>query len=1015
MKSFTKILFSMKLTAFLLLALAFASGTATFLENDFGTISAKAAIYNAVWFEVTIAILLINLIGNMFRFKMYKRSKWGMFIFHLSLIVIILGAAMTRYLGSEGIMHIREASTSNTITSAKTYITITSKQKIQEHQVLFSALTGHDFSTTMEGVSIKSSAFYQNAAEQMVEDKMGKPFVQLMIANGAQPQSIDLSYGEALNLGNATLSFSDTNQALMGDYIHIKKSDDHFVYTSSFKSTKMGMADGVSHNISQKEEALFEKKNLYSFQNIKLVPKVLQQGVKREIVNMQKKTGISALTLTLSSGELTKELTLWGASGVIGQSQSVEIAGKRFQIAYGAKKITLPFSIKLNAFVLDRYPGSNSPSSYSSHVSVMDDETSKPEPFHIYMNHILVHKSYRFYQSSYDQDELGTVLQVTKDPGMEMSYFGYFLMTLGLIWMMFAKSGRFKKLATSVNKSTAALLITTTLLLLSTTPMHAVNIDQNHANAFGQLLTQDIGGRVKPVNTLAVEFLNKVHRSGSFSTLNANQVVLGMLSTPEAWQGVPFIKSGHEKIATLLGKEGQKYLAFNDFFKSGDMSHYILKPYVEEVSRTKPSERSKFDKELLKVDERANICFMLFRGELFKIFPKPHSEETKWYAPIEALQLFPAHDKEEIQKLTMGYLSTVSQAIVNGGWDEADTLLKEIKAYQYKHGSTIIPHENVIDAELLFNEINIFIRLAPYYAITGFLLLFLLIGKIFKPTLNTQLPTRILIVLLVIGFLAHTLGLGLRWYISGHAPWSNGYESLIYIAWATMLAGLLFSRRSLMTLSATGIISALTLGVAHLSWMDPQITNLVPVLKSYWLTIHVSIISGSYGFLALAALLGFISLTLFILRNPKRPQIDHAIEELTKVAEMSIIVGLAMLTIGNMLGSVWANESWGRYWSWDAKETWTLVSILIYATIIHLRLIPKMPSTYLFALLSTISFATIIMTYFGVNFYLSGLHSYAAGDPVPIPDFVYYTIVIVTVIALLAMRKRDRVIPLQKM
>ena len=197
--------------------------------------------------------------------------------------------------------------------------------------------------------------------------------------------------------------------------------------------------------------------------------------------------------------------------------------------------------------------------------------------------------------------------------------------------------------------------------------------------------------------------------------------------------------------------------------------------------------------------------------------------------------------------------------------------------------------------------------------------------------------------------------------------------------------------------------------------MDPQITNLVPVLKSYWLTIHVSINSGSYGFLALAALLGFISLTLFILRNPKRPQIDHAIEELTKVAEMSIIVGLAMLTIGNMLGSVWANESWGRYWSWDAKETWTLVSILIYATIIHLRLIPKMPSTYLFALLSTISFATIIMTYFGVNFYLSGLHSYAAGDPVPIPDFVYYTIVIVTVIALLAMRKRDRVIPLQKM
>jgi ABC-type transport system involved in cytochrome c biogenesis permease subunit len=196
--------------------------------------------------------------------------------------------------------------------------------------------------------------------------------------------------------------------------------------------------------------------------------------------------------------------------------------------------------------------------------------------------------------------------------------------------------------------------------------------------------------------------------------------------------------------------------------------------------------------------------------------------------------------------------------------------------------------------------------------------------------------------------------------------------------------------------------------------MDPQITNLVPVLKSYWLTIHVSIISGSYGFLALGALLGFITMLLFILRSDKRPNIDHSITELTKITEMSIIIGLVMITIGNMLGAVWANESWGRYWSWDAKETWTLVSIMVYAFIVHTRFIPKLKTAYFNAVASTVAFATIIMTYFGVNYYLSGMHSYAAGDPIPVPDFVYYTIITVVGVAVLAARKRDSILPLKK-
>jgi len=210
-----------------------------------------------------------------------------------------------------------------------------------------------------------------------------------------------------------------------------------------------------------------------------------------------------------------------------------------------------------------------------------------------------------------------------------------------------------------------------------------------------------------------------------------------------------------------------------------------------------------------------------------------------------------------------------------------------------------------------------------------------------------------------------------------------------------------------MALSATVIMAGVFMFTAHLSGIDPQITNLVPVLKSYWLTIHVSIITGSYGFLAIGAMLGFMSLILFIFRDKTKPHIDATIKHITAINEASLIIGLAALIVGNFLGGIWANESWGRYWGWDPKETWAYVAIITYALVIHLRMIPKMNTPYIFAVASTLAFSTILMTYFGVNFYLSGMHSYATGDPVPIPTWVYVLTTMVFVVIAIASRKRD--------
>ncbi len=388
------------------------------------------------------------------------------------------------------------------------------------------------------------------------------------------------------------------------------------------------------------------------------------------------------------------------------------------------------------------------------------------------------------------------------------------------------------------------------------------------------------------------------------------------------------------------------------------------------------------------------------------MIPDPKDAEHPWYSPASKVSGLTGRDSLMVVSVIPEYLKALAQ----GKYGLANELLTAFSQYQRKFGASIIPSESKIKAELLYNRLLIFFRLAMFYGLIGFVLLILVFADILKPSKVLRFIMRIFFWVIVVSFLYQTFGLALRWYISGHAPWSNGYESMIYIGWVTMLAGILFSRKSMMTVAATTLLVSIILFVAHLSWMDPEITNLVPVLKSYWLTIHVSVITASYGFLALGALLGFFNMILMILKNPKNySRIEEKIGHLTAISERTIIVGLYMLTIGTFLGGVWANESWGRYWGWDPKETWALVSVLVYSFIVHMRFIPGLKSRYTFNLASVIGYFSILMTYFGVNYYLSGMHSYAKGDPVPIPDFVYYTIGIIILIAIAAYNKEEKV------
>ena len=413
----------------------------------------------------------------------------------------------------------------------------------------------------------------------------------------------------------------------------------------------------------------------------------------------------------------------------------------------------------------------------------------------------------------------------------------------------------------------------------------------------------------------------------------------------------------------------------------------------------------------MKVDERVNVSYMVYSGSYFRFFPVRNDPNQTWYTASEAAEQLAAEDSMFVSGVLGAYLQTLQANQLS----TATEIVNGIKQYQTINAPELVPGSLKIKLEIFYENASIFQKLSRAYGLIGLIMLLLLFVNILNRQLNLRVILKLVTALLVFGFIGHTAALAIRWYVSGHAPLSNGYESMIFIAWATMLAGLLFVRKSPFAIVAASILASLTLMVAHMSWMNPEITNLVPVLKSYWLTIHVSVIITSYGFLGIGMVLGLINLFLYVMKTDKNHQrLQLQINSLTNINEMSMTLGLYFLSVGTFLGAVWANESWGRYWGWDPKETWALITMLVYVFITHMRMIPGIKGPFALNLSSVVGFSSVLMTYFGVNYYLSGLHSYAAGDPVPVPTFVYYTVVALAIIFVFAWMNERKYIRKQK-
>jgi len=1029
MNKLLSIIYSTRLMAILFLIFALAMGIATFIENDYGTETAKALVYNAWWFEGIMIFFAINFFGNIFKYKLLRKEKLVVLAFHLAFFLIIIGAGVTRYISFEGIMPIKEGQVTNKFLTEKNYISIVvndgNEQKTPVHSpILLSAIGSNNFNYTTDfkgtDVAVKLTNYIPNAQETFEESETGDEYLLFVESGAAGRHNHYIKRGTSELVHGVLVGYDAPNK----NTIDFKNIDGNIKIQSSVDGNFFRMADSFEGTIVKDSLQDFSLLAVHSLAGMQfVVPNASLKGSYKTISGNKDQNTLGQLTFNVTVGNETKEVKLVGGKFAIQPPTQFSVGNLNFRMSYGALQKELPFSIKLNDFQLDKYPGSNSPMSFASEVTVIDP--SETFDFRIFMNNILNYKGYKFFQSSYnitDQYE-ETHLSVNHDFwGSTITYIGYFLLYAGLMLIMFVKNTRFDFLKKSLDKirTKKAILSSILFMLFSTISFaqehnHALTekqidsalvenkIDLAHAEKFSKLVIQDAGGRMKPVHTYASELLRKVSKQDTYKDMNATQVFLSIQQNPRLWFQTPiiYIEKDNTKLRDIIGiPHDQKNATLANFFDNKGM--YKISETQQEAQKS--NIKSKFEKDVINVDRRVNLLYSAITGDVLRIFPIPNHQNNTWVSHnnIQSAN-FKGQDSVFVRQILPIYIQTLSESKVSNNYSKSDEILDGIVNFQKKYGSEVYPADHKIDLEIAYNKYDIFKTIYSYYMYIGTLMFFFVIFQIFKNNKTINFLIKASIAIIIGLFLLHTGGLIARWIVSGNAPWSNAYESMIYVGWATMLFGLLFGRKSSMTIAATAFLTAFILMVAHWNWMDPEIANLQPVLNSYWLMIHVSIIVASYGPFALGMILGLIALILMIITNSKnKKKVGLMIKEITIINEMALTIGLILLVIGNFLGGQWANESWGRYWGWDPKETWALISIMIYAFVLHLRLVPGLRGRFVFNLFSVAAFASILMTYFGVNFYLSGLHSYASGDKAITPTFVYYSVAIVSVIAVVA-------------
>ena len=643
----------------------------------------------------------------------------------------------------------------------------------------------------------------------------------------------------------------------------------------------------------------------------------------------------------------------------------------------GMKEEKLPFSLCLQKFEAKMHDGTNAVADYSSKFTVIDgDDKSEGE---VSMNNIYSHRSYRLYQSSYDEDGKGSVLAINADPyGIPVTYTGYALLFISLVWMLFDPKGGYRKLLKSPLLKKGALMTALILSMGNIQTLHAESATGNLQNAvlpketaekFGELhiLYND---RICPVQTFALDFCKKIYGARSYQGLTAEQVLSGWVFYGNTWANEPFIKikSGEMKTAMNL----PDYASLNTFFNR-EMGGYTIGQYVQEYYN---GQQDKFHQQAADIDGKIQIIMELREGVSLKVLPYTFTKNVKatkdhpfikagtttWFSPVDKL---PQAVEQQHALYIKNVFSLLNGDVKAGNISRVNEFFVKMKKYQEVSSGNSLPTATQYKAERINNAFPFATILFMANLTLGFIALFYTIYRMMKKreikVLNIALP-----ILLGVSFLALTFGLALRWIISGNIPMSNGYESMLTVAWFVMLISILMQLRIRIVMVFGFLISGFFLLVSHINQMDPAIGQMMPVLNSPLLSIHVSIIMMSYALLSLTFICGIMGICLR----------SHG-EELQALSRIFLYPALTTMGFGIFIGAIWANVSWGNYWSWDSKETWALITFMIYAVVVHTQSLPVFRKPLVYHIYITLAFLSIAMTYFGVNYFLTGMHSYA--------------------------------------
>lgn len=634
----------------------------------------------------------------------------------------------------------------------------------------------------------------------------------------------------------------------------------------------------------------------------------------------------------------------------------------------------LPFSITLNQFEIIYYKGTLAPMDFISHISVADKDCHRQIQGKVSMNHIFSYQHYRFYQSGYSEDNEGSVFSVSHDPyGIGITYAGYTLLLLSTVFFFFSPQSRFRQLLKSplLHRSLTVILLLFAFSLnsnfLKANSPSPKMLPREVAEHFGDLYIL-YNNRICPLQTFARDFTVKLYGSSSYKGLTPEEVLTGWLFYYDSWKNEPIIRIKSNEARKLLEIEGN-YARLKDYIST--INEYKLEKMMNHI---RSGEQVTDKRGIEEADEKFNIINLVCTGAMMKIFPCRNiaGKTLEWYSQSDQLPQDMDNDKWVFIRKSMSY---VNEMIVMKKYNDACLLLEKIKKYQQKECDGLLPADNKFKAEKIYNQFDYSKSVAMACICIGLICFIYYCHCMASQKRTSRKAIIILNILLWIVFTYLSAAICLRGYVSNHLPLSNGFETMQFMAWCTLLLTFLLQRKFAMLLPFGFLLCGLTLMVSMLGESNPQITQLMPVLQSPLLSIHVVVIMIAYSLLAFIMLNGVTAVIL----HQSQKECKEQIERLQIISQIILYPAIFLLAIGIFIGAVWANVSWGRYWGWDPKEVWALITMLVYALALHPRSLPWFHRTMFFHVFCITAFITVLITYFGVNFLLGGMHSYANG------------------------------------